>query len=104
MTDHRHTTTPLPDALPADPEPSLGNTQDQHRPVPFFAEAGTGDCPHGDGQHERHQGTPDFDLLICSDAPLGEHCIGCLYSIGEIVPWEHCLHRTDPHTAVETTG
>ena len=103
MTDHQDTT-PLPDVLPAGPGPSLGRTQAQHRPVPFFSEAGTGDCPHGDVLHERHDGAADIDLLICFDAPIGDQCFGCLHSIGEVVPWEHCPHRTDPHVVVETTG
>ncbi|MFJ7209511.1 hypothetical protein ACIQWR_39020 [Streptomyces sp. NPDC098789] len=88
MTDHSH----------AVPDTDSTRAGLRHGPVPFFGEAGTGSCRHGDGYHERHTGAADQDLLICLDNPIGDHCQGCLHTDGELTLWTHCPHlRRAPH-------
>ncbi|MEU9031476.1 hypothetical protein AB0D46_28965 [Streptomyces sp. NPDC048383] len=74
------------------PTASPHQHSEPHQPVPYFAEAGTGACPHGDSPHARHTGC-DEDVLICLDSPIGDHCPGCQDTAGEPVSWIHCPYR-----------
>lgn len=74
----------------------------EHRPVPYFWEAGSDECPHGpapdrdsdawDDWAERHPGSPE-EIFICLDAPIGECCDACSEETGEPVGWEWCEER-----------
>ncbi|MCX4543815.1 hypothetical protein [Streptomyces sp. NBC_01565] len=61
-----------------------------HKPVTFYAEAGTGDCPHGtDGDHPRH--APGGEVWICLDIPVGDGCDTHTDDWGYGVMWGDCL-------------
>jgi len=73
-----------------------------HKPEPWYWEAGSDKCPHGpepddiadpkgwDEYHDRHPGSPQ-DVRICLDAPMGDHCAACFEeSGGDPVPWADC--------------
>jgi hypothetical protein len=63
-----------------------------HKPIPFYAEAGTGDCQHGtDGHHERHM--PAGEFWICLDAPIGEGCDTHTGDWGYGAMWTDCPER-----------
>lgn len=74
-----------------------------HRPEPWFWEAGAEDCPHGpqpdvdtDGDAwdvwlERHPSSDDGP--ICLDAPAGVACGDCSAEHGDMVPWSLCENR-----------
>jgi hypothetical protein len=76
---------------------------EDHKPEPWFWEAGATECPHGaepryeffcdawDAWRERH---PSSDSgPICLDAPAGEACGACSEECGEMVPWASCRAR-----------
>src|SRR5947208_3680027 len=78
-------------------------TTDDHKPEPWFWEAGAEECPHApqpdvdtDGEawdvwRERH---PSSDSgPICLDAPAGEACGACSEDDGDMVPWSDCRVR-----------
>lgn len=77
---------------------------DDHRPEPWFWEAGGDDCPHGpepeddtteawDDWSDRHTWSPQ-DVRVCLDAPAGDMCAACSEDHGEGVPWSACRSRT----------
>lgn len=76
----------------------------EHKPEPWYREAGSDKCPHGpepedrdsaawDTWGERHVASPQ-DVYICLDAPMGDHCDACYKTHGEAVPWSACDART----------
>ncbi|MFB7736225.1 hypothetical protein ACFC08_17930 [Streptomyces sp. NPDC056112] len=75
----------------------------EHKPEPWFWEAGSEHCPHGpepdrdsdewDTWAERHTGSPQ-DVFVCLDAPMGEHCPACFEENGSAVPWSACPENT----------
>lgn len=77
-------------------------TTADHRPEPWYWEAGSDRCPHGlepdddspewDAWYERHTGSPQ-DVRICLDAPAGDVCETCSGENGEAVPWSACRTR-----------
>lgn len=85
-----------------------------HKPEPWFWEAGSEHCPHGpepeddtspewDEWSDRHTGSPQ-DVVICLDAPMGDHCPECSYDHNDPVPWSACDERevTDQSATEET--
>jgi hypothetical protein len=74
-------------------------TDNDHKPEPWFWEAGSEHCPHGsepdrdsdawDVWAERHSGSPQ-DVFICLDAPMGDHCPECSADHSAPVPWSLC--------------
>jgi hypothetical protein len=93
----------VPNAVPPDrPDHPTGRnpvTDTDHQPEPWFWEAGSEHCPHGaepdrdsdvwDVWAERHSGSPQ-DVVVCLDAPMGDHCPECSADHGEPVPWSLC--------------
>ncbi|MEU3620631.1 hypothetical protein ABZ725_51605 [Streptomyces sp. NPDC006872] len=77
-------------------------TTADHRPEPWFWEAGGDDCPHGpepdnttdawDEWGDRHTGSPQ-GVSVCLDAPAGDACPECSAENGEFVPWAACSAR-----------
>jgi len=78
-------------------------TDTDHKPQPWFWEAGSDQCPHGpepeddmspewDAWYERHTGSPQ-DVRICLDAPAGDVCGTCSEDDNEMVPWSACRAR-----------
>ena len=80
---------------------------DDHRPEPWFHEAGSDDCPHGpepenemspeweaweEATSGRHTGSPQ-DVRIGLDAPAGDACAECSAENNEFVPWTACRTR-----------
>jgi hypothetical protein len=76
-----------------------------HQPEPWYWEAGSDKCPHGekpnpaasDEEHEtwwyRHRITDD--AVICLDAPMGDMCGACSEDHGDAVAFTVC--RARPH-------
>lgn len=72
---------------------------DEHRPQPWYWEAGSDKDPHGaepeddtpewDAWYERHTGSPQ-DVRICLDAPMGDHCPECSADHNAPVQWADC--------------
>lgn len=79
-------------------------TTPDHRPEPWYWEAGSDHCPHGpepdqqssawDTWAARHTASPQ-DVFVCLDAPMGDHCTECSDEHGDAVPWADCEER-DP--------
>ncbi len=87
------------------------STASDHKPEPWFWEAGSDQCPHGaepeddttdewNTWYERHTGSPQ-DVRICLDAPMGDMCPECSNDHGAPVPWSACDER--PAIAEEAT-
>lgn len=62
-----------------------------HQPEPWYWEAGSEHCPHGP-ESDRHTASPQ-DVVICLDAPMGDHCPECSADHGDAVPWADCPER-----------
>lgn len=82
-----------------------------HRPEPWFWEAGSEHCPHGpependatpewDAWYERHTGSPQ-DVRICLDAPMGDHCPECSADHNEPIAWADCPHNPARQPSVQ---
>lgn len=79
------------------------STASDHKPEPWYWEAGADDCPHtpepdvdADGEawdawRERHPSSDNSP--ICLDAPAGDACGTCSEDDGEMVPWSACRAR-----------
>lgn len=83
-----------------------------HTPEPWYWEAGSEYCPHGpepeddttdawDVWHERHTGSSQ-DVVICLDAPMGQHCPECSADHNAPVLWSACEGRDHARPAYGT--
>lgn len=74
-----------------------------HQPEPWYWEAGSDECPHGDkpsdasteaehdAWHDRHRlGDEGY---VCLDAPMGDCCPECSADHNEPVSWANCEVR-----------
>lgn len=78
---------------------------DDHKPEPWFWEAGSEHCPHGpepdqmtaawDEWAAHHTGSPQ-EIFVCPDAPLGDCCPACSDEHGDFVRWADCPASAQP--------